>query len=190
MNKTRNRILLLLFYGGVLLATAAAQTTKPEATTQVSAARAAAPATLDAAQAFEKLKTLAGRWEGTNSEGIKVQAIYELTSGDSALLERTSESGPEHTTMVTVFHVDGPRLLLTHYCAAKNQPRMRAVSYSPESGTLVFEFLDATNLASSDAGHMHRAVYHFIDADHVTAQWTWRQGGNEVTHEMYYTRQR
>lgn len=190
MNKTRNRILLLLFFGGVSLATAAAQATKPGATTQISAARAAAPGTLDAAQAFEKLKTLAGRWEGTSGEGIKGEAIYELTSGDSALLERMSESGPEHTTMVTVFHLDGPRLLLTHYCAAKNQPRMRAVSYSLQSGTLAFEFLDATNLASPDAGHMHRAVYQFIDADHVTAQWTWRQGGNEVTRELHYTRQR
>ena len=188
MNKTQYRVLWLLLFAGVSLAMAAAQAAKPGATTQVTTARAAAPGTLDAAQAFEKLKTLAGRWEGTSGEGIKGEAIYELTSGDSALLERMSESGPEHTTMVTVYHLDGPRLLLTHYCATKNQPRMRAVSYSPENGTLAFEFLDATNLASPDVGHMHRAVYNFMDADHVTAQWSWRQGGNEVTHEFHYTR--
>jgi len=169
---------------------AAAQTTKPRASALVTAERAAAPEALNAAQAFDKLKTLAGRWVATTGEGVQGETVYELTSNGSALIEHMTENGPEHTTMVTVYHLDGQRLLLTHYCAAQNQPRMRAVSYSPETGTLSFEFLDATNLAGPDAGHMHRVVYKFADADHVTAQWTWRQNGNETTKELHYTRKR
>jgi hypothetical protein len=79
----------------------------------------------NAALAYAKLKTLAGKWEATTDKG-KVTTTYQLVSGGTALLERM-EMGAGHE-MITVYYIDGNRLLLTHYCEAGNQPRMRAPS--------------------------------------------------------------
>jgi hypothetical protein len=81
--------------------------------------------------------------------------------------------------MISMFHLDGDRLLMTHYCGTGNQPRMKA-STSPDGKTVTFDFLDATNLASADAGHMHRMVLNMIDADHHTETWSYLDHGKEM----------
>src|ERR671939_399585 len=69
-------------------------------------------------EAFARLKTLVGRWE---AQGDRKEALsYELIAGGTALLER--EMGADRPEMVTLYHLDGSRLLLTHYCMAGNQP--------------------------------------------------------------------
>lgn len=128
-----------------------------------------------AQQAFEKLKSLVGRWEGTSGQqGKKTLATYELASNGSVVVERYSEAGAPDS-MMTVYHLDGERLLLTHYCAAGNQPRMQAESFSSAEGVLVFSFLDVTNLSSPAQGHMRKVVFRFSDKDHVVTEWTWRE---------------
>jgi hypothetical protein len=75
--------------------------------------------------------------------------------------------------MISMFHLDGPnRLIITHYCTAGNQPRMLATS-SPDGKTFTFEFLDATNLAAPDSGHMKSVVFTIVDASHHTEDWTY-----------------
>jgi hypothetical protein len=81
--------------------------------------------------------------------------------------------------MVTMFHMDGDRLMLTHYCVAKNQPRMTARSISDDGNEITFEFLDGTNLPSRDKGHMDKAVYKFVGDGRFTTRWTWYQDGKE-----------
>jgi len=143
----------------------------------------------DAAQAFERLKNLVGRWEATNEKGQKVGQTYELISGGTALLERFVDPSSEHTNMITVYHLDGEQLMLTHYCAANNQPRMRAERYDLESWILVFEFLDATNLANPSAGHMRRAVYRFLDKSRFTTEWTfYKEGKPAFTEVLHFAR--
>ena len=71
---------------------------------------------------------------------------------------------------ITMFYMDGDRLLLTHYCDAGNQPRMVA-TVSPDGRTITFNFVDATNLLNSQPGHMQRAVFNLIDSDHHTEMW-------------------
>jgi hypothetical protein len=131
----------------------------------------------DGKKAFDQMKTLAGTWEGKTSSGQTGQVIYRTTSGGSALMSEI-KSGPED--MITMFHMDGDRLLMTHYCGAGNQPRMKA-TLSPDGKSVTFEFLDATNLSSSTAGHMHRAVFTMLDANHHTEEWTFAQDGKEQT---------
>lgn len=147
---------------------------------------------LDGAKAFERMKSLVGRWEATTADGKKAISSYELASNDSALLERFYVEGAgeqDKENMVTMYHLDGGNLMLTHYCAAKNQPRMRAVSYSPETETLKFAFLDATNLSSPNDGHMHRAVFKFVDGNHFTSEWTFRKDQKDAhTEVLQYTR--
>lgn len=143
----------------------------------------------DVAQAYEKFKSLEGRWEGTNAAGKKTAQVYEVVSGGKAVLERNLEEDADHSNMITMFHLDSGRLLLTHYCAAGNQPRMRLDSYDPATQTLVFEFQDATNLASPNAGHMHRAVYKFPDRDRFVTEWTyWRDGKPAFTESSEFRR--
>ncbi len=138
------------------------------------------------AAAFARLKTLVGEWQADTRMG-KAHLKYELIAGGTALVEReTAEKMPE---MLTVYHLDGDRLLLTHYCMAGNQPRMQARAFNPESGELEFQFLDATNLAGPGAGHMHNARIRFVDNDHLATAWDFYENGQQkLTETMQYTR--
>jgi hypothetical protein len=132
---------------------------------------------LDANAAFARLKALAGEWEGNDLKMGKLHVTYEVVSGGSAVLERfTAEKMPPGSDMVTVYHQDGDRLLLTHYCMAQNQPRMRATRFDPASGELEFDMLDATNLKPG-GGHMHSARFHFTDDKRFSSEWKFMEGG-------------
>jgi hypothetical protein len=129
-------------------------------------------------RAFEQIRELAGSWTGTNSHGQPVEITFELVADGSAVLERfVVQREDKVEDMVTVYHLDGDRLLLTHYCVAGNQPRMVAKAISSEQ--VGFELVDATGMASPEAGHMHRAVLSFGDDDTFKAEWTWRENGEE-----------
>jgi len=130
--------------------------------------------TANVAQAFDKLKTLAGRWEATTDKG-KVTTSFELVSGGTALVEHMAMAGEKE--MLTVYFVDGNRLLLTHYCEAGNQPRMQAAAFDPKSGVIDFNFVDATNMPDSDAGHMHHVTVTLKGASELSEDWTFYQGG-------------
>ena len=82
-------------------------------------------------------------------------------------------------SMVTMYHLDGNSIMMTHYCSAGNQPRMRAKR--SQGNTIVFQFVDAANLKRSADGHMQRLVIKFQDKDHVTEEWTWKADGKETT---------
>lgn len=129
----------------------------------------------DAQKSFEQLKALSGSWEGKASNGKPVQVSYRVTSMGSALMSEIKSEDD----MITMFNLDGDRLLMTHYCGAGNQPRMRATA-SPDGKTITFDFLDATNLASPEAGHMHRVVISMLDANHHTEEWNYIDHGKEM----------
>jgi len=80
--------------------------------------------------------------------------------------------------MTTVYYLDGDNVQLTHYCMAGNQPTMRG-TYAPETKTLTFDFVSATNLNSADDGHMHHAVFTIVDANHHTEDWTYMEPGDK-----------
>jgi hypothetical protein len=120
-----------------------------------------------AQKSFEQLKSLAGSWEGT-LHGQPLHVSLRVTSKGNALMHEMSGTGPDNP--ITMLHLDGDRLMLTHYCDAGNQPRMVA-TISPDGKTIVFDFLEATNLLSSQHGHMQRVTFNFIDADHHTEKW-------------------
>jgi len=82
---------------------------------------AAAEGSTPAAAMFARIKSLAGQWEAQVNGG-KAEITYEVIAGGSAVMERESAEGMP--PMLTVYYLDGNRLLLTHYCMAGNQPRM------------------------------------------------------------------
>jgi hypothetical protein len=126
-----------------------------------------ASAQSDAQKSFDKLKALAGSWEGT-MEGAPLHVSLRVTSMGSAIMHEIKGGGPEDP--ITMLTVDGDRLLLTHYCDRGNQPRMAGTG-SPDGKTITFNFIDATNLQSSQGGHMQNAVFTLIDSDHHTEKW-------------------
>lgn len=140
----------------------------------------AAPDISQAARTFQAFKDLAGRWQATDDGGHAVTASYEVVARGSAVLERYQRPGEDGSpvTMITLYHLDGEDLMLTHYCMAGNQPRMRAAELDESS--VRFELLDATGLTSPGAGHMHRAVFRFQGEDRFTTEWTWNEGGEDT----------
>jgi hypothetical protein len=121
----------------------------------------------DTQKSFEKLKTLAGSWDGT-FQNSPVHVTFRVTSMGNTLMHEMKGSGPDDP--ITMFTIDGDRLMLTHYCDAGNQPRMVG-TVSPDGKTITFNFIDAANLQASQGGHMQRATFNFIDADHHTELW-------------------
>jgi hypothetical protein len=147
--------------------------------------RAAGTGGDEAGAAFERLKALAGEWKGDAASG-NATLSYEVIAGGTAIIER--ESGDGRPTMMTMYHRDADRLLLTHYCMAGNQPRMQA-RYDRAKNEIVFEFVDATNLTSPDATHMHNVTIHFVDDNQIETAWQLYQKGKATTVERArYTR--
>jgi hypothetical protein len=140
------------------------------------------------AAAFSQLKSLVGEWQADTEMG-KSHLTYELIAGGTALVEReTAEKMPE---MLTVYHVDGDHLLLTHYCAAGNQPRMQAQPFDPQTREIRFRFLNATNLTTPGAGHMHNATVRFVDDRHLITEWQFYENNQlKFTETAQYTRVR
>jgi hypothetical protein len=133
----------------------------------------------NAAAAFEKLKTLVGHWE-TVGAADKGTLDVQLTAGGTVILERSHEIvDGQPVEMTTTYFLDGDHLRMTHYCMAGNQPTMQA-TYSPDSKTITFDFISATNMKSPDDGHMHHAIYTFVDNDHLKMLWTFRKNQKDA----------
>ncbi len=130
----------------------------------------------DAQRALDRFKSMVGTWTGKNAQGQPSEVTYRLMAGGTSVM---AESVMGDEAMTSLFYVDGDRLLMTHFCPSNNQPRMKA-TISPDGKTVSFDFLDATNLASPQAGHMHRAVYVFVDAEHYSEDWTWKREGKDA----------
>ncbi|HUM03995.1 MAG TPA: hypothetical protein VLT90_00955 [Terriglobales bacterium] len=137
----------------------------------------AALAGSDAQKTFDVMKALEGTWEGKNNQGQSLKVSFRATAGGSALLSEIHGTGPEN--MISMIHLDGDRLLMTHYCGAGNQPRMKA-TLSADGKSVRFDFIDATNLASPDSGHMVHVVFTMADANHHTEEWTFLDHGKEM----------
>ncbi len=131
----------------------------------------------DGASGFTTLKGLAGQWEGKS--GI---ITWKLVSGGSAMMEEMP-----HESMVSMYHIDDNRLLMTHYCAAQNQPRM-AAEVSADGKTITFNFIDGTNLTGTHKAHMHNMVLTIVDQNHITEKWTFLADGKEQTETFQMTR--
>jgi len=146
-----------------------------------------------AQKSFDSLKTLAGSWEGpvTVTPAMPempmdkpVHVSLRVTSRGNALVHEMQEAGAtEDATRydhpVTMFYLDGDRLLLTHYCDAGNRPRMAAKA-SPDGKTVEFDFVDLSG--GNQFGHMYHAKFTIVDANHHVEEWTFMMPGDKPMH--------
>jgi hypothetical protein len=136
----------------------------------------------DAQKSFDKLKTLAGEWEGPASvaempamSGAKMHMSLRVTSRGHVLVHELQEAGTpldatKYDHPVTMVYLDRDQLTLIHYCDAGNRPRMTG-KMSPDGKTVEFELKD---ISGDPAVHMHHAVFTLIDANHHSEDWTFK----------------
>ncbi len=131
---------------------------------------------------FERLKGLIGELEGTFewSQGRtgsgKLKATYYLTGNGSALVENLIMG--DVPTMATVYHLDGANLRMTHYCAAGNQPRLKAAHIDESAAAIEFSFVDVTN-ANASVGYVNAFRIQFPEPDRVNLRFTFGGGSGD-----------
>ena len=117
----------------------------------------------DAKKAFEKLKTLTGSWQGTVMGSMSVNVTIRLASSGTTILHEATGDGkrpPNHE--ITMFYVDGDRLLATHFCDGGNRVRWEG-KMSPDGKRIEFSFLDVAG--GTRGGLAKDLVFTLIDAD-------------------------
>lgn len=132
----------------------------------------------DARKAFNNMKALAGSWHGTIM-GISIDITIRLASSGTAILhEATTGAGGPPNHEITMFYVDGDRLLATHYCDGGNRARLQG-KMSPDGKTSEFNFLDVAG--STKGGLVKRMVITLIDANKHVVEITFiKPDGNPI----------
>ncbi len=128
---------------------------------------------------FARLKALAGRWRARSTKGWTGGDLIRGISRGSAVLFESDFDDDADGGMATLYYLDKGRLLLTHYCEAKNQPTLVATGQSSDGKTVLFTFLSGTGMTSREQGHMDKVLFTFIDNDSYLSQWTWYGAGSE-----------
>lgn len=130
--------------------------------TQTKAAACADMPPYQGSAAFERMKSLVGKWSAESPQMGKMNTEFRLIAGGSVVEERFAEGTPME--MLSTYHDVNGRLMMTHYCALRNQPRMQLTKSTTDS--LTFDLAPTPGLNAAKEKHMHGATYTFIDANH------------------------
>lgn len=123
------------------------------------------------------LKSLAGTWTMRDENGQEQVALVTKVIAGGSVVHETMFPGSQHE-MVNTYHADGGSLVVTHYCAAGNQPRMECTSAA--GGVYKFRFRDITNHSGPDEHYMGELTVKIIDADHLVQVWASFQNGQRT----------
>lgn len=124
---------------------------------------------------FKNLSTGNGRWvshnKGPDGKDHETVLVFKTVSNGSAVCETLFPGTAEE--MITMYHLDGDRLVGTHYCAMGNQPRMVATVCACDTAnkTCKFNFLDGTNMDASKDSFMGKQGYTFCGPDTLAVKW-------------------
>ena len=139
-------------------------------------------ALFSAVLALNHLRTLSGTWKGTLEwSGARtgtgtVTATYHLAGAKSAVVEDLFMGDADSPSMMSVYHLDGDDLRVTHFCAAQNQPRLKASHIADDE--ITFSFIDATNLSAQPA-HVEGIELKFVSADRLVIRFTFDANGKK-----------
>ncbi|HEU4665404.1 MAG TPA: hypothetical protein VFS55_15345, partial [Dokdonella sp.] len=78
---------------------------------------------------------------------------------------------------MTVYTMDGDRLLATHYCPQGNAPRLR-LEATDASGAYRFRFVDGANLQDAQGSHEHAFWLRLDAAGTITRSETYIRNGS------------
>jgi hypothetical protein len=146
------------------------------AQTRTSNAVAPESVVYDAASAMAFLKTLAGDWQAgardhhsTGAQASGSSLTFRTKAAGSAVVQTTGMG--TRNEMETIFHMDGDKLLLTHYCALQNAPVLR-FQKSDKPGEIKFVFEGGTNFDPNVDAHFHEGTFQVVDKDTVEQNFT------------------
>ncbi|HEY0511621.1 MAG TPA: hypothetical protein VGH73_06940 [Thermoanaerobaculia bacterium] len=139
---------------------------------------------VDAKAAFEKLKTLAGTWDGKGDGGMATPVTYKVTAGGNVVME-TLFAGTPHE-MITMYHLVGSDLVATHYCAGGNQPHFKLDAGKSTPDQLVLAFDGGTNLDPAKDSHMHGGTIAFTPDGHLETRWDVYAGGQPAGSHTFH----
>ncbi len=160
----------------------------------------------DAATAMEFFRNMKGEWvhEILPDPNAPKQSKAEAPKGEgygdvhddrsemtviglgSTVMERVLKGSPAEMTIM--YHMDGPeKLLLTHYCAARNVPEM-AFQKSGKPGEMVFKFARVTNATPGADTYGQDVTYKIIDKDTFEQTATTHSKGKTATLHTRYKR--
>lgn len=139
--------------------------------------------------AFDQLKALLGQWQGhvMTADGPATTVTYELTANGSAVVEKLFPGTPHE--MMSVYYIDGNDLVLTHYCAIGNQPRMKLVKTGANPTTMTFDFTGGTNLVAATDTHIHGGSIRILDGGRLEEDWSvYTKGQQTASHRFFLAR--
>lgn len=136
-------------------------------------------------EVFERLKALEGVWAGeavgqgaSAGEAHATTHEFRTTAAGSVVMEIMASGTDDE--MVNMYHLDGADLVVTHYCAAGNQPVMKLDLSKLAEGEVAFDFVGGSNLDPAKDGHIHAGAFTTLEADHLESRWTSWYGGREA----------
>lgn len=144
-------------------------------------ASAAGPDVAAKPHLLDRFKALAGEWSGSGLDGNSMPdatVSYTVTAGGNAV-EELQFPGTSHE-MRTLYVRDGEDVVLVHFCASGNHPKMRA--RAGQDGEVAFDFDGAINFDPAKAAHMHDARFAFIGPDELTSRWRFWSDGKPAEH--------
>lgn len=155
-------------------------------------ARSAAPSsTAHDEQMLGRIAALEGDWEMADEEGQPVLAsTFSVTAAHSAVRE-IMFPGDDHE-MTNLYHMDGPDLVITHYCAAGNQPRMVAseAHQTEEGAVYYFDFESVSNLRDEHTHYMGNMTLIILNDGTIREEWRAYDRQGELTEPTTFVMQR
>ena len=145
-----------------------------------------------AARMLARLAALAGDWEGTfqwsgaRTGGGPLRVTYSVTGNGSAVLETLIQGGVP--TMASVYHLDGADLRVTHFCGARNQPRLKARRIDEAAGAIDFAFVDVTGVGPGNPGHVEGLELRLTDDDRMTIRFVFGGGVPRAVEDIHVRR--
>ncbi len=135
-----------------------------------------------------RVKQLAGEWEMKDEQGQTSRITYAVSSNGSVVRE-VMFPGTDHE-MTNMYHMDGAELVMTHYCAGANQPRMRAGAADATANAIALHFDNVTDLNPSEPYYMGSMTLVFHSPEKLEQRWTSfkREGGEAGNMSFVLTR--
>lgn len=142
--------------------------------------RVVAPASAQQkAATFDQVAKLAGEWRLADEDGNILEGEnaattrFDVSSAGNVVREIMFVGQPHE--MTNLYHLDGQQLVVTHYCAVGNQPRMRSAEVAP--GRIAFKLDQVTNFTAKDQTCMGGLVLEIPDSNTVREVWTHFKSG-------------
>ena len=143
-----------------------------------SSANAATASGIDSKAAFARMKSLSGDWTGPKMMGYRMNMNFRVIAAGSAVLATCFAGTPNE--MITVYYLNGDKLVQTHYCVFGNQPHLKLNMKKSSADTLVFDFAGGDNIKSTKM-NMHAQTLRFVGRNKIENTCTSEENGKPGT---------